>query len=256
MPEAPASARAAARWRELQRGRGIPAEILATAPANPWRHDPKLFQPPAEPDDTPSRAAALALLGEQGGTVLDVGCGAGAAALALSSRARHLTGLDSDPAMLAAFAAGCAARGVPHGTLLGEWPAIADAAGQQDVVVCHHVVHNTTELAPFALALGRAARRGVVVEMVAEHPLAWLDPLWERFHGLVRPRPATVDDAVAVLAEVDIRPEVTRWQRTRSIRDPEWITRQLCLRPERVDEVADAVAELPTGPRTVATLTW
>src|SRR2546423_959430 len=112
------------------------------------------------------------------------------------------------------------------------------------------------ELARFALALDDVARRGVVVEMFAEHPLAWLDPLWERFHGLVRPPPATVDDAVAVLAEVGIRPVLTRWQRTRSVRDPEWITRQLCLPPARVDEVGAAVAALPAGPRTVATLRW
>ncbi len=250
------SAPATERWRELQLGRGIPAEILAQAWADPWRHDPTLFRPPEEPDDTPSRVAALALLGDRGGTVLDVGCGAGAAGLALSARARQLTGLDSDQAMLTAFAAVAEARGVPHTTLLGEWPGIAPIAGKHDVVVCHHVVHNTTELDRFALALGRAARRGVVVEMFAEHPLAWLDPLWEQFHGLVRPPPATVDDAVAVLAEVGVRPELTRWQRTRSVRSPEWITRQLCLPPERVEEVAAAAAELPTGPRAVATLRW
>jgi SAM-dependent methyltransferase len=265
---------AAARWRELQLGRDIPAEIRAQAAANPWRLDPGLFRPPSEPDDTPSRAQALELLGADGGTVLDVGCGPGAAALALSTRARHLTGLDTDPAMLAAFAAGAAELGLPHTTVLGEWPAIAadagDAGGRPivgtadgrpivgtaDVVVCHHVVYNTTELGPFAAALGRAARRGVVVEMTAEHPLAWLDPLWERFHGLVRPRPPTVDDAVAVLAEVGIRPSVTRWQRTRRVRDAEWITRQLCLPPERAGEVAAAVDELPAGPRPVATLRW
>ncbi|MGH3992118.1 MAG: hypothetical protein ACRDSN_06585, partial [Pseudonocardiaceae bacterium] len=50
---------AAARWRELLAARQIPAQIRQAAPQDPHRHDPARFLPPAVPDDTPSRRAAL-----------------------------------------------------------------------------------------------------------------------------------------------------------------------------------------------------
>ncbi|MGE3286921.1 MAG: methyltransferase domain-containing protein, partial [Pseudonocardia sp.] len=251
-----ADATAARHWAELQRGRGLPPEILAAAPADPWRHDARDFAAPAVPADTPSRAAALGLLGD-GGTVIDVGCGAGDAALALAGHASHLTGVDRQQDMLDAFAADASARGIAHATVLGGWPEIAAEAGRADVVVCHHVLHNVIDLPPFVCALTAAARRGVVVEMLTEHPMAWLDPLFARFHGLRRPTPATSDDAVAVLRELGIAPEVRTWTRTRTPpHDPEWVTRRLCLGPDRVTEVADALVGLPPRTKWAATISW
>lgn len=247
---------AAARWRELQQGRGIPPEILAAAPDSPWRHNPARFVAPEQPDDTPSRQAALVLLGADGGTVLDVGCGGGAASLAVHTHAHHITGLDTAEGMLAEFEGAATARGVPHRTILGSWPEAADRAGSSDVVLCHHVGHNTADLGPFAAALGAAARRGVVYEMYTQHPMAWMDPLWARFHGLHRPRPATLDDALGVLAEVGITPQVQRWERPAYDQPIEDICRRLCVSGDRADEVRAALAELPPRRRTVATLTW
>jgi SAM-dependent methyltransferase len=246
---------AARRWAELQRGRGIPAEILARAPADPWTHEPRHFTAPDLAVDTPSRDAATALLGD-GGTVLDVGCGGGAAVFALE-RVTEAVGVDRQRDMLAQFAEAARARGVPCRTVPGSWPEIADEAGRADVVLCHHVLHNVVDLPPFLAALTGAAARGVVVEMVAEHPLAWLDPLWLRFHDLRRPPPATVDDALAVLAEIGVRPVVTRWERVTPPRqDAGFVTRRLCLPVDRKDEVAAALAELPPRPRRSATLRW
>jgi SAM-dependent methyltransferase len=246
---------AAARWTALQEGRGIPPEILARATANPWHHEVTLFAAPPEPLDTPSRRAAQALLPD-GGTVLDVGCGGGAASFALAERAGHLTGADQQQDMLDAFAAEARARGVPHRTVLGRWPEAAARAGTADVVVCHHVLHNVVDLVPFLEALTAAAHRGVVVEMMGEHPMAWLDPLWARFHGLHRPPPATTDDAVAVLREVGVQPDVQRWERTLPPRqDPAWVARRLCLPETAVPEVAAALDDLPR-PRLAATLSW
>ncbi|WP_300010719.1 class I SAM-dependent methyltransferase [Pseudonocardia sp.] len=247
---------AAARWAQLQSGRGIPAEILARAPRSPWQHDPRDFAAPPVPADTPSRRAALALLGD-GGTVLDVGCGGGDASLALAGAATSITATDLQPDMLGVFAADATARGVAHRTVGGRWPDVAATAGTADVVVCHLVLHNVVDLPPFLRALTEAAHRGVVVEMLAEHPMAWLDGLWMRFHGLDRPPPATVDDAVAVLVELGITPEVTRWERETAPRqDAAWVARRLCLPAERVGEVAAALAELPPRPRHAATLSW
>ena len=244
------------RWAELQEGRGIPPEILARAPADPWRHEVTFFTPPPEPLDTPSRRAAQALLPEAG-SVLDVGCGGGAASFSLADSAGHITGADLQQDMLDAFEAEARARGVPHRTVLGRWPGAAPAAGTADVVVCHHVLHNVVDLGPFVVALTAAAGEGVVVEMLSEHPMAWLDPLWMRFHGLRRPEPATVDDAVAVLRGAGLEPEVVRWDRSRRPpHDARWVARRLCLDEDREPEVADALAALPPRTTQAATLTW
>lgn len=250
------SGSAAARWAELQEGRGIPPEILARAPASPWTHDPRDFAAPPVPADTPSRRAALHLLGD-GGTVLDVGCGGGDASLALAGTVTHVTATDLQPDMLDVFAADATARGIAHRTVPGRWPDVAPAAGVADVVVSHLVLHNVVELPPFLDALTAAARRGVVVEMLDEHPMAWLDALWVRFHGLRRPPPATADDAVAVLVELGIAPQVTRWEReSPPTQDAAWVTRRLCLPTARAGEVAAELAALPPRPRQAATLTW
>lgn len=246
---------AAARWAELQGGRGIPPEILIRAESDPWHHETSYFVAPPVATDTPSRDAALALLGD-GGTVLDVGCGGGGAAFALADRATHLTGFDQQHDMLDEFGSTATARDIPFRTVHGRWPQSAAAAGGADVVVCHHVLHNIVDLPPFLLALTAASRRGVVVEMLSHHPMAWLDPLWVRFHDLHRPPPATTDDALAVLAELGVEPAVTRWERPAPPRqDPAWVTRRLCLPADRVPDVEAALAEL-ARPRIAATLTW
>ncbi|MGB8995345.1 MAG: hypothetical protein WCC65_08555, partial [Pseudonocardiaceae bacterium] len=66
----PLTSSAAERWRGLLEARAIPAEIRAAAQNDPSRHDPARFIPAATPEDTPSRRAALRLLGPDGGTVL------------------------------------------------------------------------------------------------------------------------------------------------------------------------------------------
>jgi SAM-dependent methyltransferase len=246
---------AATRWAELQEARGIPPEILARAPADPWHHEVTFFTAPPEPLDTPSRRAADAMLPDRG-SVLDVGCGGGAASLALADRAGHLTGADQQQDMLDAFAAEARARGVPYRTILGRWPDAAAAAGTADVVVCHHVLHNVVDLVPFLEALTAAAHRGVVVEMMAQHPMAWLDPLWVRFHNLHRPPPATTDHADAVLREIGVEPVVQQWEReVPPKQDPAWVTRRLCLPEDAVPEVAEALEDLER-PRLAATLSW
>jgi SAM-dependent methyltransferase len=256
----PLTSSAAARWRELLQRRAIPPEIRAAAPNDPSRHDPARFVPAATPEDTPSRRAALGLLGPDGGTVLDVGCGAGAAGLALVPQVSHLTGVDSAEDMLRAFEQACERRGLAHRSVHGPWPQAAAQAGVADVVVSHHVGYNTLDLGPFVTALDAAARRGLVVELHAVHPGAWLDPLWVQFHGLRRPPPATADDLLAVFAEVGIHPEVQRWIRPAQPRSPEaeldFSLRRLCLPVGRRDEVADAVARLGPRHRDLVTISW
>jgi hypothetical protein len=175
-------------------------------------------------------------------------------------RVKHLTGVDHAEDMLRAFERACQQCGLAHRSVHGAWPQAAAEAGIADVVVSHHVGYNTPDLGPFVIALGAATRRGVVVELHAVHPGAWLDPLWAHFHGLRRPPPATADDVLAVFAEVGIRPEVQRWTRSAQPRHPEaevdFSLRRLCLPAERRDEVAEAVARLGPRHRDLVTIFW
>lgn len=252
--------RAARRWAEQLEGWGIPDTIVAQAPEPPWACPPAVFAPPEEPDDTPSRRLALGWLGLDG-SVLDVGCGAGAASLALVPPARSVTGVDQSAAMLERYAAEAQARGAVVATVEGSWPAVADGVGVADVVVCHHVAYNVADLVAFVVALTGHARRGVVLELTARHPLAHLAPLWERFWGLRRPTGPTAADAVEVLEECGLRPEVVTWERPRR-RTPSpadevaLVRRRLCLGPDREVEVAEALAALPQGPQAVWTCSW
>lgn len=262
---------AADRWRELQSGRGIPEHIRRAAPADPWTHRAADFAPAAEPVDTPSRAAARALAERAaarscaGVSVLDVGCGGGDAAFAAAlpdpSPVARVVGVDRQADMLAVFVAAARERGIPYGTVHGTWPDVADDAGRHDVVLCHHVLHNVVDLPPFLAALHAAVRGGaggVVIEMLPEHPMAWLDPLWARFHDLHRPPSATADDAVAVLREeLGVDPEVRRWTRDRRLpHDAAWVTRRLCLPASRTAEVDAALRDVPPRRTDVVTLAW
>lgn len=95
---------------------------------------------------------------------------------------------------------------------------------------------------------------GTVLDVFAADGVA--RPLWERFHGLRRPPPATADDAVAVVREVGIEPAVVRWERADPPRqDPVWVTRRLCLPADRAAEV-DAALDALHRPRAAATLSW
>lgn len=178
---------AAERWASQLSGWRIPDEILAAAPRSPWIHPVELFRAAAGPaPESPSRQRALEAL-PAGGSVLDVGCGGGRAALALAPPAADIVGVDHQQAMLDTFAEAAPARGLGHAQLLGDWPDVAEQAPPADVVVCHHVVYNVADLSPFAIALDAHARRRVVLELPQRHPLAGMAPLWRHFWGLERP---------------------------------------------------------------------
>src|SRR3954464_11776625 len=101
----PAVTTAADRWATQLAEWAIPDAILAQAPESPWTFSPALFTAPADfGPDTPSRRRGREALPE-GGTVLDVGCGGGAAGLALVPRAACVVGFDLGDDLLAAFSA-------------------------------------------------------------------------------------------------------------------------------------------------------
>lgn len=199
------------RWRaELEAWR-IPAPILAAAPDPPWGFPAELFrsraadaiEPHREPTPT-TRMAAEAL--PEGGSVLDVGCGGGATSLPLASRAGLVVGVDGQGDMLPSFALAAETAGVAARTICASWPEGAGEVEQADVVVCGHVLYNVGDAGPFLEALDRHARQRVVLELTAGHPLAWMNDLWERFHGLQRPQGPTAEDAVTAIREIGVAP--------------------------------------------------
>jgi 2-polyprenyl-3-methyl-5-hydroxy-6-metoxy-1,4-benzoquinol methylase len=245
----------AERWREQLQDRAIPQPILDAAPESPWGFPAELFRVRAQRagsgPPTPTTLRALEALGE-GGTVLDVGCGSGATSLPLAAATTRLTGVDGSPPMLAAFREAAAARGIEADGIEGAWP---DAAGRVpvcDVVVSGHVLYNVPDLQPFLRALTAHAGRRVVVELTEHHPLAWMQDLWERFHGVRFPDGPTADDAAAVARETGAA--VQREDRnvgedrgtggfSRREDALALVRRRLCLPADRDVELADALGD-------------
>jgi SAM-dependent methyltransferase len=259
----------AEQWREALATWAIPPAILAAAPESPWGYPTGLFAGRADAaltQDTPSSRAARAAL-PAGGVVLDVGCGAGAASLPLAAQAGTLIGVDPSPELLSAFETRARATGRAVQTIAGGWPDSAPQTPVADVVVCHHVAYNVPDLAAFVQALTDHARRRVVLELTARHPLSDVNDLWLQFHGIVRPTEPTADTAEAVLRALGLAPERRDWVAPplgEALLDPAdlvaLIRRRLCLPASRDAEIAAAMAARdqaghPPG-RAVVTLWW
>ena len=266
---------ALARWRERLEDWAIPEEILAAAPESPWGCPVGLFRSRARragsrPATPSNREAARSL--PPGGSVLDVGAGGGAASLPLAGVAGRLVAVDESADMVAAFLAAAAAAGVPASGVEGRWPEVAGRVAPAEVVVCHHVLYNVADLAPFADALTGHARRRGVAELTDRPPLVGLASLWRRFHGLERPSGPGADDAVAALEALGLPVARQDWESQDRFGFDDFdelvafTRRRLCLPAERDPEVAATLLEEGTRqvdgvwvsgqPRRVATLSW
>jgi SAM-dependent methyltransferase len=247
----PTITEAAARWAEQLERWAIPAEILAQAPVSPWQHDTAMFVV----DDTLDRAApaaeiARAVLPVSGGSVLDVGCGGGRAAMSLVPPAERVIGVDQSPAMLAEFTRAAAELGVSATTIEGRWPDAALVTPPADVVVCHHVAYNVADIEPFVLALTAHARLAVVLVLPPRHPMSAWNDAWRHFWDLERPSGPTADDLTEVLSGLGIDAE--RWDLPRpplaratadATSQVRSARRRLCLAEDRDDEIATYLAE-------------
>jgi SAM-dependent methyltransferase len=267
------STSAARRWREALAAWAIPKEILAAAPESPWTSPIELFARRADASTqglTVSNRTAVEGFPQEGGSVLDVGCGAGAASLPLAPPATELIGVDTSAEMLAAFEERAGKVASSARTVLGAWPDVAPDSPVADVAVCNHVFYNAGDLPSFALALTDHARRRVVAELTLTHPQSSLNDLWLRFHGLRRPTEPTADDAEAALREAGLEPNRQDWEpRSRGgFADRAdlvaWVRRRLCLSADHDLEVAEAIADRTVerdglvnfAPHAVVTLWW
>jgi 2-polyprenyl-3-methyl-5-hydroxy-6-metoxy-1,4-benzoquinol methylase len=263
----------AAQWAGNLADWAIPPEILAQATASPWDFPPGVFERRADRAITRSTAstrAAREALPKQG-SVLDVGCGAGAASLPLAELAARLVGVDTDARSLNEFRIRAEGRRVLVSIIQGRWPDVADQAPTVDVVVCNHVAFNVPDLVAFAHGLSEKARARVVLELTLVHPRAYLNDLWMHFHNLPRPTRPTADDAEAVLREAGLAINREDWTPSEpgtwfaSIEEAvAWTGRAVCVTDSRLDELRsiiepgllqiDGMVAQPPRPR--ATIWW
>lgn len=252
---------AAAHWSSELAAWAIPDHVMAQAPESPWEFSPALFRPPPTGPipDTLSRTRAREALPD-GGSVLDVGCGGGAAGLALVPPAGRVTGFDQSRELLDLFEARAAELGVAFEVIEGTWPDDAAGVAPADVVVSHHVAYNVADLGGFASALTAHARRRVVMELSALHPRHGANHLWRHFWDIERPEGPTADDAAAVLREVGIEPAVERSPRARRSIDRgarvASLRRYLCLPAEREPEIDALLGDEAGDIGEVVTLWW
>jgi ubiquinone/menaquinone biosynthesis C-methylase UbiE len=260
-------------WAEALAAWAIPDEILARAPESPWQLPRELFARRADLQIERREGSSIARAEEAlgvAGSVLDVGAGAGAGSLPLRGMT-ELVAVDTQPEMLEELLTRANKRGLSTTAVVGQWPEVAPRTPAADVVVCHHVLYNVADLAPFVTALSAYARHRVVVEMSAKHPMTPWNPLWQRFHGLDRPQTPTATDAVEAIAALGFDPQVTQWERPATldaVSYAELVTttcRRLCLGPEKASDVDAALRDLgadPTAPtlggptRSLATIWW
>lgn len=212
--------------------------------------------------DTPSRRVARAALPE-GGSVLDVGCGAGSGSLPLVPPAGRLIGVDVQASMLEAFRERATERGVPVTAVLGPWQEVLVDLVPADVVVSHHLVYGTPDLAAFAHALSGHARRRVVLELSDVHPASWTAPYWQPILGIAPPDGPTWMDALAVLRGAGLQLQVEREDRPAPLPSEteddqlRFLRRVLRVGEDRDEELRRLLSDHPRPPwRHVTTLWW
>jgi len=261
------------RWRQDLAAWAIPEDIVTQAMESPWCYPARLFARRADEQmatpSGPSYERALEAL-PLGGSVLDIGAGAGAASLPLADRAGQLVAVDPEQAMLDAYAERATRLGKTVRLVQGRWPDVAEQISPVDVVVCHHVLYNVAEPVPFLRAMNSAALHRVVIELTAQHPMTPLNPLWLRFHGLRRPDRPTAEQMLELIVALGWNVSIAGWSRPASgfgefSEVVAQTCRTLCLPPDRAPEVGSALRELGVdpadpggigGPRRLATLWW
>lgn len=150
---------------------------------------------------------ALRRATDPAGTAIDVGAGTGRFALGLAGGVRHVTAVDPSAGMLAVLRRDAEQMDVTNVTTVrGTWEEAATQVA--DVVFSAFVLTLVPDARRFVSKLDAAARDHVVLYLGAYSADAVLDPLWRHFHGAPRTPGPSYLDAVAVLHEVGITPQV------------------------------------------------
>lgn len=251
---------AAEQWKIDLASWAIPNEILDQAVEKPWIHPPALFEIPEVIHDSLSHQRAREAL-PQGGSVLDIGCGGGIGAFGVTPPAGHVIGVDEQEEMLALFQKNAAKYGVTSETVLGQWPAVADATPIADVVTVHHVAFNVGDIVPFFAALHSHARKRVVIEVPTIHPMSNMNEGWKHFWNVIRPTVPVAGDLINVLDEMGIKATIEYFE-GEILLDKKvdgangFIRRRLCLPEDRQGEIDAFIEEHPLPERRKLAVIW
>jgi SAM-dependent methyltransferase len=248
------------KWRNDLASWAVPQEILDQAEVAPWFHPAALFAIPKAIWDSPSHDRAREAM-PIGGSVLDIGCGGGIAAFAITPPAAHVIGVDHQVEMLEMFEKSATERGVTSEVFEGFWPAIADQVPVADVVTVHHVVYNVGDIKPFIEALNTHARKRVVIELPLVHPMTPRNAGWKHFWNLDRPTSPTIDDFLGVLKELGIDAKSERFNGKILLDEGEddrveYTRMRLCLPKEKTAEIEVFLASNPPPTSRELAVVW
>ena len=251
---------AVGKWKSDLATWAVPQEILDQAEVAPWFHPAALFAIPETIWDSPSHQRAREAM-PVGGSVLDIGCGGGIAAFAITPPASHVMGVDHQREMLDMFEKNAADRGLTAETFEGFWPALADSVPNADVVTCHHVVYNVGEIETFLKALDSHARKRVVIELPLVHPMTPRNAGWKHFWNLDRPTSPTIDDFMNVLAELGFPANVEKFAGKILLDEGEddrveYTRMRLCLPDSRRGEIEEFLALNPSPTSRELAVVW
>lgn len=228
------------------------------AAGNPWELPGEVFdrraRKQADAPGGPSFEAAREAIARDG-EVLDVGAGAGAASIGLPKHTKIIAVDESQP-MLDRYKK---MRKIQ--TVHGRWPDVGGQVPEVDVVLCHHVLYNVPDLGPFIDELTAHARRRVVVEVTAVHPMVALNDLWSAIHGVQRPTGPSAEDIMGIIEALGYLTDIIRWTRPAEVGFESRESRlrhtaqRLCLPPERIHEL-EPLIDTPPRERRLVTITW
>lgn len=164
--------------------------------------------------------APLRRAARRGSTVVDVGAGTGRFSLALAPRVAEVVAVDPSAAMLRVLRRESRRLGLGNVRCIeSRWQdaeVATDGAGGDrrrtvppgDLVICSYVLPLIEDAAPFLAKLDAACRGRAFVFFNAVSNDALSDAFWRHFHGKPRRPAPTYLDAVAILRELGIEPEV------------------------------------------------
>jgi SAM-dependent methyltransferase len=203
---------AAARWRRLVKARLAEAERLRAGAGatggDYWNKTrARRFADRITTAETDPFLARLKRVTGAKTTVLDVGAGAGRFSIALAPRVKEVVAVDPSQAMVKLLRRRAKDAGASNvRAVVSNWED-ADVA-PADVVFSAHVLTLVQDAPRFVRKLDGAARRHAFLYLGAYLSDAIFDPFWRHFHGKPRQPGATWVDAIAVLAELGIQPQV------------------------------------------------
>ena len=140
--------------------------------------------------------------------VLDVGGGAGRFALALATRAKHVTVVEPSADSVEVLKTRAAEAGLTNVTVINESWEDAEAPSAE-MVLCSLVLHHVPDAVPFVAKMQEHARDRVVVVETMETPGALQVPFYERVYGSAPTPLPGLPNVLGLLWAMDIFPDVT-----------------------------------------------